>query len=100
MPVVVTQILPSEVTMEMARRVTEEAGAERAEGLIVHAAVHDDEAGAIRLVALWESKEAFERFSQENVLPAVRRMAAEAGIEARPPQTRMADTFVLVRGKH
>ena len=99
MPVVMTQVLPPEVTLEMARRVTDEAGAAAAEGLIAHAAVHDEEAGAIRLVGIWETQEALERFSRQHVAPAVRRVAAEAGIQPPPPHTRVADAGIFVRGR-
>lgn len=99
MPVVMTQVLPPEVTLEMARRVTDEADAAGAEGLIAHAAVHDDEAGAIRLIGIWETQEAFERFSRQHVAPAARRVAAEAGIQSPLPQTRLAETVIFVRGR-
>ena len=41
------------------------------EGLIVHTAGFDDEAGVFRILDVWESREAAERFLAEQVQPLI-----------------------------
>jgi heme-degrading monooxygenase HmoA len=52
------------------------------EGLILHTS--SEKGGSMRVIDVWESKEAFERFEQETLMPA----AGRAGIEMPdgPPQ--------------
>jgi hypothetical protein len=57
-------------------------GDEKPEGLIVRAAGEVD--ARWKAVSIWESKEAYERFIEERVLPAVR-TALDQGIAAGPP---------------
>jgi hypothetical protein len=51
------------------------------EGLIVHTAGTD--AGQFRVIDVWESREAHDRFRDERLLPAIREVASERGLE--PP---------------
>jgi hypothetical protein len=53
------------------------------EGLIVHAA--GEENGKWRSVDVWESEEAYERFRDERLMPAVRRALGDDVVEAGPP---------------
>jgi hypothetical protein len=62
---------------EELRRITE-MDAHPPEGGLFHVAAHDGE--ALRITDVWESAEAFERFAQERLVPAL----AEAGIEGEP----------------
>ena len=47
------------------------------EGLILHTSSEKDD-GTMRIVDVWESKEAYERFEQETLMPAVERLGAQA----------------------
>ncbi len=49
---------------------------EEPEGLILHTASEKDD-GTMRIVDVWESKEAYERFERETLMPAAER----AGID-------------------
>jgi hypothetical protein len=60
-------------------------GDEQPEGLLLMAAGEVD--GRWKAVNVWESKEAFERFLEERLLPAVREARGEEVIAAGPPPT-------------
>ena len=60
-------------------------GVEPPAGLIMSAAGEAD--GTWKAVKLWESKEAYERFLQERLLPAVRQVRGEQVVAAGPPPT-------------
>ena len=53
--------------------VAEEIGDGPFEGLIVHTAGFDDEAGVFRILDVWESREDAERFLAEQIQPLVER---------------------------
>jgi hypothetical protein len=61
-------------------RLTQE---EAPEGLVIHYAGFDDDAGVFRIVNVWETREQGQRYLDEKVLPAVREVIP-AG-EAAPP---------------
>lgn len=52
------------------------------DGLIVHTAGFDDEAGVFRIFEVWESREQCERFLEGRVMPIVMGL----GRDAPPPQ--------------
>ena len=52
------------------------------EGLIIHTA--SEKNGRIRVIDIWESKDAYQRFESEQLMPAVQRLGAEAPSE--PPR--------------
>lgn len=58
------------------------AGSE-AGGLIIRAAGEVD--GRWKAVSIWESKEAFERFAEERILPAVKEALGEEMASGPPP---------------
>ena len=62
------------ISREQYDRLSTEIG-QNPEGLILHTA--SEKGGAMRVIDVWESKEAFERFEQETLMPA----AGRAGIE-------------------
>jgi len=63
-----------------------ELGRTAPEGLIVHTAGFDHDRGVFRIVDVWESREAGQRFMDEKLAPIIERMAAEHGPdEFRPP---------------
>ncbi len=49
------------------------------DGLIVHVAGPTD--SGFRVIDVWESEEAWERFRNERLRPAVRRVAGDASVE-------------------
>jgi hypothetical protein len=55
-------------------------------GIIVHSAIAP-EGGGIRIVDVWESREAFESFRDERLMPAVESVLSERGIEPAGPPT-------------
>jgi hypothetical protein len=48
------------------------------EGLIAHTAGFDHNRGVFRIFDVWESREAGQRFMDEQLMPLVERMAAQA----------------------
>jgi quinol monooxygenase YgiN len=55
-------------------------------GGLAHAAGFDEEAGVFRIFDVWESKEAWETFFNDRVMPVVRPMMEQGG---RAPETRV-----------
>ena len=49
------------------------------EGLIVHTAGFDHDKGVFRIFDVWESREAGQRFTDEQLTPIIERFMAEAG---------------------
>jgi hypothetical protein len=63
-----------------------ELGRTAPEGLIVHTAGFDHDRGVFRIMDVWESREAGQRFMDEKLMPIIERMAAERSEEDfRPP---------------
>ena len=86
-----------EATWEQYEAVTREVGDDAPEGLIVHAAgVY--EGNRWRSVSVWESEEAFNRFRDERLMPAVLRALGEEMAAAGPPPTESFEAKHLVRG--
>jgi hypothetical protein len=55
-------------------------------GLIVHTAGFDRDRGVFRIMDVWESREAGQRFVDETLMPIIERMASEhAPEDFRPP---------------
>ena len=55
-------------------------------GGLVHSAGFDEEAGVFRIFDVWESREAWDTFLNDHLMPAVRPMMERGG---RPPETRV-----------
>ena len=51
------------------------------EGLIIHTA--SEKSGRIRVIDIWESKDAYKRFESEQLMPAVQSLGSQAPTE--PP---------------
>jgi hypothetical protein len=67
--------------------VAAEIGRTAPEGLIVHTAGFDHDRGVFRIMDVWESREAGQRFMDEKLKPIIERMAAERSEEDfRPPE--------------
>ena len=55
-------------------------------GGLVHTAGFDEEAGVFRVFDVWETREAWEAFLNDRLMPIVRPMMEQGG---RPPETRV-----------
>jgi hypothetical protein len=64
------------------QKVKAEIGDDPAPGLLVQMVLKRD--GGLRHVGVWDSKEGFERFQRETVLPAVARVLRSLGVEEAP----------------
>jgi hypothetical protein len=60
------------------------------DGLIVHTAGFDLEAGVFRILDVWESREQGQRFMDEQLNPVLERMMAAATDDSFTPPTREA----------
>jgi hypothetical protein len=67
-------------------RVDAELGSTAPDGLIVHVA--GPHGGGVRIIDVWESEEAFERFREERLVPAVTRVVGEQQVAQGPPPNR------------
>ena len=70
-------------------------GDEKPEGLIVRAAGEVD--GRWKGVSIWESKEAFERFAEERIHPAVKEVLGDRMEAAGPPRTEWFEARHVIR---
>ena len=72
--------------------ITEKMGAREnpPDGLIVHTA-GALENGAFRIFDVWESREHFERFMQDRLMPAIKEVVGATGADAPPPEMTMYD---------
>jgi hypothetical protein len=76
--------VPADSTWETYLRVMAEVGDEHPAGLIVHVAEpHGD--GGVRIVDVWDSQADYERFRDERLVPAVRRVVGEEAFAQAPP---------------
>jgi hypothetical protein len=57
---------------------------DKPEGLIVHTAGFDEDAGVFRILDVWETREHAERFLNDRLMPIVQEMMASRP-DARPP---------------
>ena len=86
-----------QATWDDYERVSKAVGAEEnpPEGLIVHAA--GEENGKWRMVDVWESQAAYERFRDERLLPAVRQAMGDEAVNAGPPPQESFEVKHLVK---
>jgi hypothetical protein len=84
MPVAVHQ-LAKMVTQEMYDAVEAKLGAhdDPPEGMLVHTA-GPAQGGGFRIVDVWESREAYQRFREGRLLPAIREVAGEEAVAGSP----------------
>ena len=66
-------------------------------GLIVHTACEVD--GGVRVVDVWESREAAEAFDRDRLMPAFAASGITPEMLARRPQPERSDTFGVRRGR-
>lgn len=99
MPVVITAVLPSYVTIDDVREVESDLDP-TPEGLIAHAVTYDDGRGAVRIVDMWESESAHAAFAEKQLAPAVRRVAQAHGHSNTAPDSfSVAEALSFQRGR-
>lgn len=65
--------------------VVERLGEVRPDGLLIHTAGFDDDAGVFRIFDVWETKEQAERFIESQLVPIINDLMASQP-DAAPPQ--------------
>jgi hypothetical protein len=100
MAVLVEDVFPVGVTVELLDAVTDEMGvdANLPPGGIVH--VHFEKDGRAHGVDVWESVEAFEQFVQSALMPAMAKVAAARGLDPAKmgePEVTITEVHRLVR---
>ena len=78
-----TQDVPIDATLY--RRIIDGLGDEPPAGLIVHLAVERPE-GGLRYIDVWESKEACDRFGEEQLHPVVHPLLSQRFSDGPPPE--------------
>jgi hypothetical protein len=103
MAVLMTQTMPEGVTAQMLDAVSDAMGVESdpPAGLVVH--VHYERGGRIEVADVWESREAYETFAAERLMPAMQKIASEQGMSAPSPQEvgepEFTEVHSIVRGR-
>ncbi|GAC1649048.1 MAG: hypothetical protein NVS4B6_24050 [Mycobacterium sp.] len=102
MAVIMQQVMPAGIPLDMLDAVTEEMGADTSppEGMLLHA--HYEQDGSVHILDLWESAEAFQAFRDSRLMPAMATVAEARGFDlaaAGPPETVFTEVHRLVRGK-
>jgi hypothetical protein len=101
MAIIVRQVLPAGVGLDMIDAVTDEMGVETTPpaGMLVH--THFEQDGRVHVVDIWDSSEAHEAFAATRLMPAMGKVSAARGVDlaaAGPPETVVTEVHRLVRG--
>ncbi|MCU1599344.1 MAG: hypothetical protein JWO22_53 [Frankiales bacterium] len=101
MAVIVKQVMPAVVPMDMIEAVTKEMDVDSSPppGMLVH--THYEQDGRIHIMDVWESRQAHQEFVEARLLPAMGKVAANQGFDleaAGPPDTVITDVHRVVRG--
>jgi hypothetical protein len=101
MAVLVEQVMPEGVGVEMLDEVTAEMGVENdpPAGLVVHVHLVQNDRG--RIVDVWESVADYETFNRDRVEPAVQSVMKRHGMtmEGAPqPETSIVEVHAIVKG--
>ena len=66
-------------------------------GLIAH--VVTDTANGIHAVDIWESAADFQRFAQEQLMPSIKKVSQERGLQLSdpPPEPKITEAYDLIR---
>jgi hypothetical protein len=98
MAVLIEQVFPSEVTVELIDAVTDEMGVDGnlPSGSVVH--VHWVKDGRVHGVDVWESLDAYQLFVESTLVPAMGKVAAAKGVELTGgPEQTVTEVHRLVR---
>jgi len=71
------------IGFEWYERVSAGLGAERPDGLLVHIAGEFD--GNLRVIEVWESEEAYRRFREERLVPALTKLMGPGAVSSQWP---------------
>ncbi|MCW2671456.1 MAG: hypothetical protein JWP14_45 [Frankiales bacterium] len=101
MAVILQQVMPAGVSIDMVDEVTAEMGVDSSPpvGLLVH--THYEHDGRVHVMDVWESAEAHQSFAESRLMPAMGKVAAARGIDlaaAGPPDVVFTDVHRVVRG--
>ena len=102
MTVIMQQTMPEGTTLEFLDEVTQQMGVETdpPAGLVVH--THFVERGHVQIVDVWDSQDAYERFQESLLGPAMQTVAAKHGMDmsqAPPPDTTFMTVGGMVKGR-
>ena len=100
MAVILEQVMPEGVSLEMLDLVTDEMKVDEdpPEGMRVH--VHFGQDGRIRIVDVWDSQEAFESFRENRLMPAMQAvMQRQGGEPPEQPDESITPVHRIVRGR-
>jgi hypothetical protein len=100
MAVLIEDVFPVGVTIELLDAVTDEMGVDASlpPGGIVH--VHFEKDGRAHGVDVWDSLEAYERFVQSTLMPAMGKVAVARGLDPSKmgePEVTITEVHRLVR---
>jgi hypothetical protein len=72
-----TYAMTQEIPVDWAtfEKINAELGPETPDGLVVHVA--GPSTNGVRMITVWQTKEAFDRFGEEQLLPALQRIGVE-----------------------
>jgi hypothetical protein len=85
----------TDTTWDEYEQVNERLGDEPPEGLIVHAAgLHE---GRVRIMDVWESEEAHNRFRDERLMPAVTQVVGEERVAQGPGEFETLEVRDLIK---
>ncbi|HEX3542154.1 MAG TPA: hypothetical protein VHT75_17105 [Acidimicrobiales bacterium] len=99
MAVLLQQVLPEGVTIDMLDEVTTEMGiqSDPPAGLVVH--VHYLEGGRSHVVDVWESRQAYETFEENRLRPAIQKVMERRGVTmGGQPETSMTEVASVMKG--
>jgi hypothetical protein len=99
MAILFSMTLPEGVSTAMLDEVNAEVGAtaDPPAGLIVHTAYVDGD--RVRVVDVWESKDAADQFGQSRMGPAIAKVAAAHGMVPSPPELTVVELHEVIRGR-
>jgi hypothetical protein len=100
MAVVMTQTLPPMIDRKLVEELSASMDVHRnpPDGLIVHTSI--ETGSGIDIIDVWESAEAFHRFEQDRLGPAIGRLMQEKGLPTLPgAESVTREAFEVVRGK-
>jgi hypothetical protein len=101
MAVILEQVMPEGVSLQMLDEVTDEMGVDEnpPDGILLHS--HFEQNGRIRVVDVWESQEAYDTFRENRLIPAMQAVAQRNGADEPPPQleTSITEVHRVVRGR-
>jgi quinol monooxygenase YgiN len=87
MVMLLQQVMPEGITLEMLDAVTDEMRADEdtPNGILVH--THFEQDGRVHIVDVWESQKAYDSFRESRLMPAMHDVAERSGMQGRPRLT-------------